>query len=69
MIPSLSTNFGYRPVTVPDSPSALRQLAYSEGSPILGPDDDPDGWKVLPPVTVTGRLFEAHDAEVECAVC
>jgi hypothetical protein len=35
----------------------LRQLTYQLGSPLLGPDGDPAGWKALEPVKVTGKLF------------
>ncbi|KAF8150703.1 hypothetical protein B0H34DRAFT_665697 [Crassisporium funariophilum] len=62
----LSTNLGYHPATLPDYPSALRQLAYSEGSPLVGPDGDPEGWKTLPAVRVKGALFNVKDVEVEC---
>ena len=30
------------PLSVPDEPSPLRQQAYAEGGPILGPEIDPD---------------------------
>ena len=49
-------------------PSALRALAYAEGGVILGPDADPEGWKVYDPVTITGTLFEAREVSVQCTV-
>jgi hypothetical protein len=55
--------------TVADSPSPLRQLAYSEGTPVLGPDIDPAGWKVHPPVSIVGTLFSTRPVEVSCTVC
>jgi hypothetical protein len=66
---SLSTNFGYRPVTRPNPSSALRQLAYREGSNLIGPDGDSNGWKVLPPVKITGSLFDVRTVQATCIVC
>jgi len=65
---TLSTNFSYLPISRPDPPSIFRQLAYKEGSGLLGPDGDPSGWKVLTPVTVKGTLFDTKAVEVECTV-
>ncbi|KAF8815522.1 hypothetical protein BYT27DRAFT_7193253 [Phlegmacium glaucopus] len=53
---------------IPDPPSALRRLSYAEGSQLIGPDGDPEGWKILAPVKVKGTLFRAKQVEVEC-VC
>jgi len=64
----LVTNFGYVPTTVPGLPSPLRRLAYSEGNGLLGPDGDPEGWKVLPPVKVKGALFDGKEVDVDCTV-
>ena len=61
-------SFVYIPRWVALPPSALRRLAYSEGSPLLGPDADPEGWKVLPAVTIAGTLFEAKSVEVTATV-
>jgi len=62
------TNFGYHPNTLPDPPSPLRRLAYSEGSPLVGPEGDPEGWKVLLPVKIRGTLFGTKEVEVDCTV-
>ncbi|KAJ7773471.1 hypothetical protein B0H16DRAFT_1714355 [Mycena metata] len=51
-----------------EPPSALRQLAYKEGTDLIGPDGDPAGWKVSPPVKFKGRLFDAVDVELECTL-
>ncbi|KAI0789899.1 hypothetical protein C8Q75DRAFT_806557 [Abortiporus biennis] len=61
----LSTNFQYMPIIRAAAPSTLRQVAYQEGSPILGPEIDPDGWKVLPPITLSGTLFTTKKVTVE----
>lgn len=64
----LTTNFAYVPLTRAQPPSVLRQLAYREGTPLVGPQGDPDGWKVLPPVKVAGTVFDAREVELECIV-
>ncbi|KAJ7104002.1 hypothetical protein B0H15DRAFT_942036 [Mycena belliarum] len=65
---TLTTNFAYLPLTQPAPPSALRQLAYQEGSELIGPDGDPGGWKVLQPLKIRGKLFDAKEVEVECTL-
>ncbi|KAI0696320.1 hypothetical protein C8T65DRAFT_664032 [Cerioporus squamosus] len=62
----LTTNFAYVPLTRAQPPSVLRQLAYREGTPLVGPQGDPDGWKVLPPVKVAGTVFDAREVELKC---
>ncbi|KAJ6520898.1 hypothetical protein DFH09DRAFT_1287349 [Mycena vulgaris] len=64
----VQTMFTYVPATRPSPPSRLRQLAYQENSPLLGPDADPAGWKQLPPFTVSGTVFSARQTEVTCQV-
>ncbi|KAG7089397.1 hypothetical protein E1B28_011085 [Marasmius oreades] len=63
---SLSTTFVYIPATRPAPPSPLRQLAYQDSSPIIGPETDPEGWNTLPPVKIQGSLFNARNIEVVC---
>ncbi|KAJ7650104.1 hypothetical protein FB45DRAFT_9710 [Roridomyces roridus] len=65
---TLVTSFAYLPITQSDRPSALRQVAYQEGSDLVGPDGDPEGWKVLPPVQMKGKLFDVRDVVVECTL-
>lgn len=60
--------FVFIPATRPDPPSRLRQLAYQENSPILGPEADPDGWKTASAIKIQGTLFSARDVEVICRV-
>ena len=55
-------------MTFPDPPSTLRRLAYQEGSQLIGPDGDPQGWKILTPIKVKGTLFSVKSVEVECTV-
>jgi len=63
----LTTSFVYIPVSRADPPSQLRQVAYRwEESALPGPERDSEGWNVLPPVNVTGTLFNARSTEVTC---
>lgn len=62
------TSFGYHPITLPEKPSPLRLLAYSEGSSLVGPEGDPEGWKVLPEIKIKGTLFNIKKVEVNCMV-
>ncbi|KAL5526472.1 hypothetical protein ACEPAF_8195 [Sanghuangporus sanghuang] len=62
----LGTHFGFAPRTRPPAPSLLRQLAYQDNRPLAGPDGDPDGWTVLPPILVRGKLFGVRMVEAIC---
>lgn len=62
------TAFGYVPATRPDPPSRLRQLAYEQNAPIPGPDVDPAGWKVLPPIPIRGHVFKTRRTEARCRI-
>jgi hypothetical protein len=64
----LSTNFAFIPRTVAEPPSAFRARAYAEGGVILGPDADPEGWKVYDPIKITGTLFGTREVSVQCTV-
>ncbi|TFK60980.1 hypothetical protein BDN72DRAFT_778754 [Pluteus cervinus] len=69
MTNKLSKPFAFVPFTVADPPSFLRQMVYQEmGSKLLGPEADPDGWRVLPPVLVKGTLFSIKEVEVKCTL-
>ncbi|KAJ7285202.1 hypothetical protein C8J57DRAFT_1290710 [Mycena rebaudengoi] len=62
----IETTFSYIPSTRPPPPSPLRQLAYRENRPLLGPEVDLDGWAQLPPFTVRGTVFSSRNAEATC---
>ena len=68
MFVRLSTSFVYFPRWVAPPLSPLRIAAYLEGSPLLGPEADPDGWKILSPMIVTGTLFDSKPVKVEMTV-
>jgi hypothetical protein len=65
---TLVTSFGYLPTTLPDRPSHLRVLAYSERSPLIGPEGDPEGWKVLPNIKIKGTLFTTKEVDLDCTL-
>ncbi|KAF4614118.1 hypothetical protein D9613_007827 [Agrocybe pediades] len=64
----LVTKFAYQPVTIAGQPSALRRLVYSEHSALLGPEGDPEGWKVLPPLAMKGKIFNTEEVELTCTL-
>ncbi|TDL25703.1 hypothetical protein BD410DRAFT_604749 [Rickenella mellea] len=64
----LGTSLGYSPRIRPDPPSMLRQLAYQNGSPIVGPEGDPKGWTVSQPIPIKGTLFGKRPVEATCTL-
>ncbi|KAF8896107.1 hypothetical protein BD779DRAFT_1724469, partial [Infundibulicybe gibba] len=63
---TLSTSIAYIPLSIPDPPSPLRQAAYRSGTPLVGPKEDPEGWKVYPVMSFAGTLFGARDIVLKC---
>ncbi|KAI0833421.1 hypothetical protein BC628DRAFT_1414218 [Trametes gibbosa] len=64
----LSVPLTYIPLARPSAPTIIRQLAYQEEHPLVGPDGDPDGWKALTPVVVPGVLFKTIPVEARCSI-
>ncbi|KAJ7928766.1 hypothetical protein B0H13DRAFT_2652719 [Mycena leptocephala] len=62
----VQTMFAYVPATRPPPPSPLRQLAYQQNTPLLGPEADPAGWEQLPSFTVRGTVFSTRQVEATC---
>ncbi|KAJ7158493.1 hypothetical protein C8R46DRAFT_1109353 [Mycena filopes] len=62
----VQTMFAYVPATRPPPPSPLRQLAYQQNTPLLGPDADPAGWEQFPPFVVRGTVFSTRQVEATC---
>lgn len=58
--PSLFSDISYVAIFKPPPPSMVRQLAYQEKSPLIGPSRDPEGWHTLEPVTIRGMAFDKH---------
>ncbi|TFY77721.1 hypothetical protein EWM64_g6292 [Hericium alpestre] len=65
---TLTTSFSYLPRTVAKPPSMLRLYAYQEGSPLLGPDVDLEGWNIYPAVNIQGTLFNTRSVDVQCTL-
>ncbi|KAK1236367.1 hypothetical protein PQX77_000400 [Marasmius sp. AFHP31] len=63
---TISQGFVYEPFSTPPQPSPRRQLAYRNGHDPPSPAEDPDGWKVLPPHHIKGRLGNGSVAEIRC---
>ncbi|KAI0087350.1 hypothetical protein BDY19DRAFT_995046 [Irpex rosettiformis] len=63
---TLETSITYIPFIKPEPPSSIRQLAYYNNCPIVGPDGDPEGWHTSSPVTITGSLFGERSVSIEC---
>ncbi|KIY51797.1 hypothetical protein FISHEDRAFT_36554 [Fistulina hepatica ATCC 64428] len=64
----IKTTFGYVPSTRPDPPSMLRQISYQQGTPIPGPQFDPEGWHICPSVVSRGCVFKSRHIEVRCTL-
>ncbi|KAF8896104.1 hypothetical protein BD779DRAFT_1667956 [Infundibulicybe gibba] len=64
----VQASFGYVPTSQPDPPSPLRQLAYQENSPLMGPAIDPEGWQTLGSVNMRGRVFNQRPIDIKCTL-
>lgn len=60
--------FVYLPVSRAEPPARLRLEAYRDGTALVGPDGDPDGWQVCPPTHLHGTLFDNRQVDVEYTV-
>ncbi|KAF5327893.1 hypothetical protein D9619_004152 [Psilocybe cf. subviscida] len=58
--------FGYIPLTRPPPFPALKTIAYQEGTPLLDPTVDVDGWASAKKVNISGTLFNSHPVAIEC---
>ncbi|KAI0696900.1 hypothetical protein BC835DRAFT_1271093 [Cytidiella melzeri] len=64
----LSTSIYYTPLSRAEPPSPLRQAAYLEGTNLVGPDGDPEGWHTCSQVRVTGTLFKTREVHIDCTI-
>ncbi|KDR78971.1 hypothetical protein GALMADRAFT_244680 [Galerina marginata CBS 339.88] len=64
----IPAQIGYIPMTRPPPFPYLRRLAYQQGTPLLGPTMDPDGWFSTEPVQVRGSIFNDRTVEVGCTL-
>jgi len=55
-------------MTRPPPFSILRQIAYQEGTPLLGPTIDPDGWFSTDTVNIQAKVFNTRTAKVGCTL-
>ncbi len=54
----------YTPLIREPAPYPARLQAYKDGTPLLGPKEDSEGWKTFPPIEIdgdTGKLFQAKE--------
>ncbi|KZS92454.1 hypothetical protein SISNIDRAFT_510742 [Sistotremastrum niveocremeum HHB9708] len=65
---TLATSVAHYPRRRPPPPSDLQRASYIDGGQMVGPDADPAGWKVLPPVKIQGTLFDTKQVEVEVSL-
>ncbi|KAF5326885.1 hypothetical protein D9619_004143 [Psilocybe cf. subviscida] len=58
--------FGYIPITRPPPMPPLRLQAYAQGTSLLGPTIDPDGWHSTDAVSIKGRAFNSRAFNIQC---
>ncbi|KAL4249716.1 hypothetical protein ABKN59_006122 [Abortiporus biennis] len=61
----VGTTVVYTPIIIPEPFSCLRQLAYQQGSRLVGPEGDPEGWLSLEPIMLRGTAFNSRNTEAE----
>lgn len=67
--PSVVRTFRWAPAIEPPPFFGARRKAYANGSDAVpGPEDDPDGWETLDPVTVSGEVFGQRKVEFQYTV-
>ncbi|KAH9481313.1 hypothetical protein JR316_0005835 [Psilocybe cubensis] len=65
----IPATIGYIPISRPPPFPPLRSMCYQEGTTLLGPTIDPDGWFSDTPVTIKGTIFSARAVHVTCTLC
>ncbi|KAK7690954.1 hypothetical protein QCA50_006057 [Cerrena zonata] len=56
--------FIYTPQARPAQASVLRQIAYLDSSPLIGPEGDPEGWRTLAPTKISGQIFNTRPVDI-----
>ncbi|KAF8150706.1 hypothetical protein B0H34DRAFT_149359 [Crassisporium funariophilum] len=64
----ITTQFGYIPVIRPSPFSPMRQLAYRNGSHIIGPKMDLVGWQTLERIQIQGKIFNDRPVHIWCTL-
>ncbi|KAF9475101.1 hypothetical protein BDN70DRAFT_996645 [Pholiota conissans] len=62
----IPAQFGYIPITLPPPLPPLRRLAYEQGTPLIGPTSDPDGWHASETIRMRGSIFNTRSLHMEC---
>ncbi|KAF8181275.1 hypothetical protein BJ912DRAFT_1062143 [Pholiota molesta] len=62
----MSTQFGYIPSTRPPALLPMRRLAYQQGTQLIGPYTDVDGWHSQDAVQVQGNIFKNRPVNLTC---
>jgi hypothetical protein len=62
------SQFGYIPLTRPPPFPLLRLLAYQEGTALMDPTIDIEGWHSNRPAKIVGTLFKDRVAIILCTV-
>ncbi len=65
----IPAQFGYVPITRPSPLPTLRRLAYAQGTPLIGPTGDPDGWHSSEAIRMKGLVFNTRPLHMDCQVC
>ncbi|KAI0076174.1 hypothetical protein K474DRAFT_1663295 [Panus rudis PR-1116 ss-1] len=60
--------FRYTPQARPRPPSILRQIAYLENTPLIGPEGDADGWHTFESIQIHGKLFNSRPIVAICTL-
>jgi hypothetical protein len=64
----MMSQFGYIPLTRPPPFPPLRLLAYQEGTALIDPTIDIEGWHSNRPAQIVGTLFKDRVAIILCTV-
>lgn len=64
----MGTSIVYVPRRIAPSPSPLRITAYRDGSQLLGPEIDLEGWSILQSIELSGTLFGTKAVKVQAMV-
>ncbi|KIY62026.1 hypothetical protein CYLTODRAFT_459351 [Cylindrobasidium torrendii FP15055 ss-10] len=62
---SIQTTFCYTPSSRPDPASRQRQYSYDRNLPLVGPEQDPEGWFTCDPIRARGKVAKTK-ADVSC---
>ncbi|KAF9563246.1 hypothetical protein CPC08DRAFT_686837 [Agrocybe pediades] len=64
----IPAQIGFIPIGRPAPFSPLRKLAYQEGTPLLGPVIDPEGWHASEPEQIQISVFGNRTVQIRCTL-